>query len=190
MEPIQVLELVVSNLERLKIPYMVVGSFASSLYGPTRFTQDADFILSLNLDQVDAFLELFAKEFYVDRGLIERALKTRSSFNAIHFESSFKVDFFCLKNRGFDRQAFSRRQITQIHRSDLQAYVQTPDDTVVSKLDWYRQGGEVSESQWRDVIGVLKTQAGRLDLGYLRKWAAELGVADLLKRALEEAAGS
>jgi hypothetical protein len=54
------------------------------------------------------------------------------------------------------------------------------------KLKWYRQGGEVSENQWRDIIGVLKVQAGRLDLGYLQNWAAELGVSDLLERARQQ----
>jgi hypothetical protein len=47
-------------------------------------------------------------------------------------------------------------------------------------------GGEVSDRQWRDILGVLKTRAGELDLDYLRKWAIELKVADLLDRALKE----
>ncbi len=46
-------------------------------------------------------------------------------------------------------------------------------------------GGEVSERQWRDILGMLKTRAGDLDFGYLRKWAIELKVADLLERALQ-----
>lgn len=35
-------------------------------------------------------------------------------------------------------------------------------------------------------VGVLKTRAGELDLAYLRKWAGELNVNDLLERALRE----
>ena len=65
--------------------------------------------------------------------------------------------------------------------------MQTPEDAVLSKLDWYRMGGGVSETQWRDVIGILKTQSGQVDFGYLRKWAGELGLADLLERACREA---
>jgi hypothetical protein len=48
-------------------------------------------------------------------------------------------------------------------------------------------GGEVSDRQWRDIIGVLKTRVGELDLEYLRQWAVELHVSDLLERAMKEA---
>jgi hypothetical protein len=57
------------------------------------------------------------------------------------------------------------------------------------ELDWYRQGGEVSENQWQDAIGILKVKVGRLDLGYLQKWAKELGVFDSLLRARQEVGG-
>jgi hypothetical protein len=67
------------------------------------------------------------------------------------------------------------------------AYVASAEDTILAKLEWYRSGGEVSERQWLDVLGVLKVQAGWLDIHYLRNMAAELGVDDLLERAFEEA---
>jgi hypothetical protein len=65
--------------------------------------------------------------------------------------------------------------------------IATPEDVVVHKLSWFRAGGEVSERQWGDVVGVLRVQAGRLDLEHMRHWARELGVADLLHKALHEA---
>jgi len=46
------------------------------------------------------------------------------------------------------------------------------------------KGGEVSEQQWRDILGVIRVQHGKLDLAYLSHWAMELGVADLLEDAL------
>jgi hypothetical protein len=58
---------------------------------------------------------------------------------------------------------------------------------VLIKLEWFRKGGEVSTQQWRDVQGVLKVQGSRLDRAYLDKWAPEIGVADLLQRALHDA---
>jgi hypothetical protein len=188
MEPLQVLQRVISGLEALGIPYMLAGSFVSSLHGLARFTQDADLIVDLLPSQLDAFAQAFTSDFYVERGLIQQALKSGASFNIIHFESSFKVDFFVLSGQGFSREEFSRRVLRQLDpRSEFEAYVQTPEDAVLSKLDWYRRGGGISENQWRDVLGMLRQQAGRLDLVYLRKWADELGVNDLLDRACQEA---
>jgi hypothetical protein len=169
---------------------MLVGSFASSSHGFPRFTQDADLIAELDRNQVDAFIEAFSREFYVDRGLIEQAITNQTSFNIVHFESSFKVDFFLLRRGGYVEEEFSRRVLKQIDpRTNFAAYVQTAEDALLSKLAWYRQGGEVSQNQWRDAIGIMKVQAGRLDAGYLQKWAEELGISDLWLRARQEVAG-
>ena len=70
--------------------------------------------------------------------------------------------------------------------SERKGYVASAEDIILAKLEWYRLGGEVSDRQWRDILGVLKVQAGRVDLDYLRHWAAELKVDDLLQRALKE----
>jgi hypothetical protein len=169
---------------------MLVGSFASAFHGSPRLTQDADLMVRLNPNQVDGFIEAFSREFYVDRGQIEQAIMNQTSFNIIHLESSFKVDFFVWRRGGYVEEAFSRRVLEQVDpRTDFAAYVQTAEDTLLSKLDWFRQGGEVSENQWRDVIGILKIQAGRLDFGYVQKWAEELGISDLLLRARQEVTG-
>jgi hypothetical protein len=190
MEPLQILRVVVSALEKLGVPSMLVGSFASSSHGFPRLTQGADLIVQLNRNQVEGFVEAFSREFYFDRGMIEQAITNQTSFNLIHFESSFKVDFFLLRRGGYAEEEFSRRVLKQIDpRTDFAAYVQSAEDALLSKLQWYRQGGEVSENQWRDVIGILKIQAERLDVGYLQKWAEELGISDLLLRARQEVAG-
>jgi len=190
MEPLHILRMVISTLEKLGVPSMLVGSFASSSHGFPRLTQDADLITQLNQDQVDEFVAAFSKEFYLDRGQIGHAIANQTSFNIIHLESSFKVDFFVLRRGGYAEQEFSRRVLKQLDpRTDFAAYVQTAEAALLSKLDWYRQGGEVSENQWRDVIGILKVQAGRLDTAYLQKWAEELGISDLLLRARREVPG-
>ena len=58
---------------------------------------------------------------------------------------------------------------------------------ILAKLDGYRQGNQVSDRQWRDVLSIIAVQDERLDQSYLKLWAESLGVADLLRRALEEA---
>ena len=118
---------------------------------------------------------------------MKRAVRTRSSFNAIHSDSLFKVDFY-IAGRAFDREQLKRKQLATLRPdSNEHVYFSTPEDTILAKLNWFRGGNEVSERQWSDVIGVLKVQGNRLDFGYLHNWAGELGVDDLLNRALNEA---
>lgn len=65
-------------------------------------------------------------------------------------------------------------------------FVESPEDAILAKLVWRRAGNEVSERQWGDILDVVRVQRGRLDLAYLRKWAKELGVEDLLEPALKQ----
>jgi hypothetical protein len=99
----------------------------------------------------------------------------------------FKVYVLFPKARPFDRIHFQRR-VEQLFATnpEQKAFMTTAEDIILAKLEWYRLGNEISDRQWRDILGVLKVQAGRLDLDYLRQWAAELNVADLLERALIE----
>ncbi len=186
-EPIAVTLLVVEVFDRLGIPYLIGGSLASALHGVVRTTLDTDLVADVKFEQVDSFVETLGEAFYVDAGAIRDAIARRSSFNMIHLETMFKVDVFISKGRPFERMQFERRLLQVMTDSDRSAYVSSAEDIILAKLEWYRKGGEVSERQWRDVLGVLKVQQGRLDLDYLRRWAVDLRVEELLLRALAEA---
>ena len=186
-EAVNVLMLVVEAFDRLRIPYLVGGSMASALHGVTRSTIDADIVAEIKPEHAQALVKELGEEFYADEEMILDATLHRSSFNLIHLMTMFKVDVFVRKERPFDQVQFQRREelVFTIDPNQI-AFVATAEDTILAKLEWYRQGGEVSDRQWRDILGVLKVQAGRLDLDYLQKWAVELNVADLLQRALKE----
>lgn len=94
---------------------------------------------------------------------------------------------FLPKDRPFDRQQLERRVAERvIPDSGETLWILTAEDVILAKLDWFRQGGEVSQRQWRDVLGVIKTQEGRLDREYLLQGAEQLDVSNLLLRALRE----
>jgi hypothetical protein len=186
-DPMEILAMVVSLLDTLQIPYLVGGSFASSLHGATRSTRDADIVALLTLDQGQQFASALDSEFYADEEAIRRAIAAKRSFNVIHPDSSFKVDIFVAKPSEFESSEFERRQKIELSPGLPPVYVATAEDTILAKLRWYRLGNEVSDQQWRDLLTVTKVQRARLDLPYLRHWAVELGVADLLARALEAA---
>jgi hypothetical protein len=186
-QAVEITLLVTNTLEALDIPYLIGGSLASVAYGIVRTTVDADLVVDLPTVLVSQFVQALQKEFYVDLFSILDAIEHRSSFNLLHFSTGFKVDIFITKQRPFDQAQFERREMIAIGGESTQvAWVASAEDTILAKLEWFRRGGEVSERQWRDVLGVLKVQDKGLDLGYLRKWASSLQVLDLLERALSE----
>jgi len=186
--PVQILTQVIRLLDTLNIPYMIGGSFASSVHGMGRHTRDVDLVIDLAPNQVDALVHGLERDFYVSREGIQEALHDHDAFNAIHLDSTFKIDFFILGTSPFDREEFRRRETHQPMESEGPGLVfKTPEDTILRKLEWYRAGGEVSEQQWRDVLGVLAVCRARLDDAYLDRWAASLELTNLLARARHEA---
>jgi len=187
-EPVFITLLVTEVLERLQIPYLIGGSFASTAYGRVRTTQDADIVAKMEPGHVRLLVQALGDDFYVDEVMIHEAIKRNTSFNLIHFQTMFKVDIFIPKGRPFDEQQLSRRLERVIDEdSGRKAYFASAEDTILSKLEWFRMGGGVSEQQWRDIQGVLQLRKDELDIVYLRTWAATLHVGDLLEQALQEA---
>ncbi|MFQ5418984.1 MAG: hypothetical protein ACE5FD_02740 [Anaerolineae bacterium] len=186
-EALQVTLRVTNLLDELGIPYVIGGSMASIIHGMLRTTMDVDIVANMQPEQVSPFVSGLQDAFYADEQMIQQAIQRQSSFNLIHLHTMFKVDIFIPKQRPFDQQQLERRIAERIGPdSDAQIWVLSAEDIVLAKLDWFRLGGEVSERQWRDILGVLKTQKDAMDIDYLQQWAQSLGVADLMERALKE----
>jgi hypothetical protein len=174
-------------LDQLGIPYQVGGSFASSAHGMYRASADADFVIDPDAAQLVSLAAALANDFYVTQSAMDEALTHRSTFNAIHNDSSFKIDFFIRGDRPFDVEELRRSVSQPLEPGSGQAVrIKSAEDTILRKLEWFRRGGEISERQWRDVLGVLAAVGKCLDDAYLDRWASELGVADLLERARGE----
>ncbi len=181
------LEPLVEALEELGVPYHIGGSVASSLYGLPRLTIDVDIIADLRLEQVRPLVLRLQTDYYIDEDMIRDAIRRRSSFNVIHLDTMLKVDVYIPKSRSFDQEELRRVQQEVLLEGTRPFNVASPEGTILNKLEWYRMGGEVSDRQWNDILGVLKVQGTHLDMAYLQRWAANLKVTDLLERALVDA---
>ena len=172
---------VLEVLRGLGVRHYVGGSIASSAHGVPRSSIDADVVAELLPRHAALFAATLRGAYYVSEERVRDAVSRRGSFNVIHLETMVKVDVFVSRDRPFDRRAFDRaRPATPEEGNEIP--VSSPEDTILAKLEWFRRGGEVSERQWADVIGVLRAGGAR-DEAYLQGGAAELGVADLLERA-------
>jgi hypothetical protein len=190
-EALLVTSYVAMLLDRLKVPYAVVGSLASSLHGIPRSTQDADILAALDEGHLSPLLEALTGAFYVDPERVRGAIAAGRAFNVIHLPTMFKIDLFVPASDPFVRSELARRQRVRValdQERSVELWFASPEDAVLHKLTWYRLGGETSDRQWGDVLGVLRVQGSALDREYLDRWASGLGVSDLLERARRDLA--
>ncbi len=182
------LDAVIACFEKLGIEYCIGGSVASSAYGIARATMDVDLVANVKAAQVDRFVQALETDYYIDAGMIREAIRGSTSFNLIHLETMIKIDVFIVKDRPYDSQALARRQGDTLDEDNSREfYLYSPEDVILNKLQWYQGGGEVSEQQWKDVLGVLKVQGPKLDLEYLKYWASRLNLTELLSRSYDDA---
>lgn len=167
---------VLEALGRLDIPYMLTGSFVSNYYGEPRSTHDIDLVVQISPARAAQLEAALTPDFVVSDA--RAAVAARQTFNAIHVASSFKVDFWPLREAPFDREAFARRRTTRLF--GRQVSIPTAEDLVLQKLCWAKETG--SPQQHRDVVAILRGQQDALDWKHLWRWADTLGVRPELDR--------
>ncbi len=183
-----VLEPVIRLLDTCGIDYYIGGSLASMAYGEPRTTMDVDLVAALKESDAATIHSELREDFYIDVGQIRDAIQRRSCFNLVSLSTSFKVDIFVRQERPYSLNEFTRRVRIKVGADpDLFGWFASAENILLNKLEWYRLGGETSDRQWRDVVGILKVQLDSLEQAYLSEWARELGVADLLERAKTDA---
>lgn len=190
-DPLRVALVVARIFERLGVSYVTAGSFASSLHGEPRSTDDVDIVADLRPTHVAGLAAALGEGWYVSPEAVRDAVSGGGSFNAIDLATGVKVDVFVVGTDPFDAQRVASGTTVALGPgSGTELRVDTAEHTVLRKLEWFRRGGETSDRQWRDVLGIMRAQGDRLDRVALTKWAGRLGVTDLLRRALTEAGES
>lgn len=184
LDPVAVALHVGALMDALGVRWVVGGSMASAAHGGPRATQNVDMVVELRRKHEKHFLEALDRDYYIDTEAVSDAGRNAGSFNAVHFTSGIKVAFFVAGDDAFETERLNQRQRVDMPGGPL--YVDTAENTLLRKLEWYRRGGEVSERQWRDVQAIARIQGDRLDRERLRVWAVRLGVTDLLERLLTE----
>lgn len=175
--------------QAIQIEYHIGGSVASSAHGIPRTTLDVDLVANMGAHHVAQMVQSLQATYYIDAAMIENAIKTETSFNLIHLETIIKIDVFILKKDAFAQQAMKRAVEGNLNIGEAEPFpvrFSSPEDIVLHKLSWFRLGGEQSERQWKDILGVLKIQGDSLDYEYMHNWAKQQNVDDLLVQAIAE----
>jgi hypothetical protein len=175
---IDFLKRLLKKLSESGISFMLVGSVAAGYHGHPRTTMDIDTVVEGDTESLRRFARSLGEGYYFDEEEIEQAVKFQRAFNIIDEASGYKADLIIRKNRPFSQTEFSRR--LKIEILDMEAGMATPEDVILSKLEWSKLGS--SERQWQDALQVAQTQAKNLDRAYIEKWSHELGVYDLWER--------
>lgn len=173
LEELAVLKEVGDRLDAAQLPFMLTGSFAMTYYGQPRMTRDLDLVVAVAQDDVDAVVAVFSPEFYIDAEDVKGAVASQKLFNLMHYATGIKVDLIVRKSAEYRQVEFSRRQPVEIR--GIRTWIVTREDLILSKLVWAKEAD--SELQRRDVRMLLDQT---VDWTYLDRWAARLGVNELL----------
>ena len=168
-----------TRLREAEIAYMVAGSFASAYHGIPRSTHDIDLVVDVDAASLERLIAAFPEEqYYLSADAARDALSRRAQFNIIDLATGWKADLIVRKERPFSRIEFERREKARV--LGVEIFVATAEDAILSKLEWSQMGE--SERQLEDARGIMAVKGGALDRIYLAKWAASLGVEDLLRK--------
>lgn len=173
---------VIERLESAGLTYAITGSIASNYWGIPRATHDLDVVVVLQPDQVPQVIAAFPDPYYLSDLAIQDAVSTGSMFNVIDTMTGFKVDFWVFKGDPFNQSMINRRRREEV-LPGRPAFVGSPEDVLLHKLLWSKI--TPSERQLGDAAGIVEVQQGKLDLPYMRHWAAQQSTSDLLEEVLQ-----
>lgn len=180
-DPIDALTDALIRLDDAGVGYMITGSVAALFYGLNRYTEDTDIVIDLDASHVDRMMAAFSGDYYIDRAMIEGAVRDAEMFNVISLRFGGKFDFIPLREEPAQRVRFDRRLVHDWH--GYPAWVISPPDLVLSKLEWARESR--SQRQFADIRAIMAS--GFVDEAdqYFQRWLRQLDLAELLDACRE-----
>ena len=180
----------IDTLEQLGVVYAIGGSVAAMIYSEPRLTIDVDLMIDAPLEKLEQLVrEIQSWQIYVSplEAIIETGLPYGMPFNVIDGSLGAKADLYIARDTGLDASALARRRrLPWDTQTGAEAWFLSPEDVILYKLSYYRQGGEVAQKHPTDIAKMLALIGPELDLVYIEKWAKEIGVADLWQALWDE----
>ncbi len=176
---IKTLEWVCKKLDYANIPYMITGGSAVGFWGHIRSTMDIDIVIQIEADTIDRFLQSLEEDAYINIETTRKLISNKKMFNVIHNSTCFKVDFIPLQEDIYEVKKFNNR--TKIAIQDIEIYVISPEDLIISKLLWSKKTGE-SERQIKDCESIYRLNSESLNIDYMKKWVKELHIEDKFEK--------
>ncbi|HWL92101.1 MAG TPA: hypothetical protein VNT79_01080 [Phycisphaerae bacterium] len=172
----QILLDAVSVLERLRIPYAIMGGFAARAWGLPRPTYDADIAIAAGTEELQKLFDGLEQEGFDippehRTGFLDvLAGFKKAKVNRFVDRNVWHTDFFLAQGE-FLNSALARARETKIGLKTVR--VMAPEDIILLKLIASRRK-DLADIE--EIMGVCRD----LDVPYLRNWAKSLGVADRL----------
>lgn len=187
-DPGEIARILHAVFESLNISYYITGGVCATAYGDPRTTRDLDVVIEIERSEIMPLVQrLEAEGFYCPPGAVEDIQLGRARVLSVtHMQLVLNADIVLNADTEFDRSKMNRRRLEAIGLDESERFwLSSPEDVILAKLLWGRRSQ--SEKQWRDVLGVLKVQGDQLNFVYLTQWAEQLGLTDLIERAIAEA---
>jgi hypothetical protein len=145
---------------------------------------DVDLVAAIAPSQAEPLAAALGRNWYAEPSQMREGISRGQSFNLIFIPTADKFDIFpATADFHFAQLQRATLETVAVSGENLECPVATAEDIMIAKLQWYRMGGETSERQWNDIVGIVSLNPS-LDRPYLQTWAARLRVTDLLERAL------
>jgi hypothetical protein len=190
MEQIELIRHAAQTLGALAIPYALVGSWGSGIYGEPRFTRDIDIVLDLKLPLVPQFCAAFPDdEFYLSEEAARDAVRSRFQFNVIHPGSGNKIDFMLTRPESWSATQLERRRRIEFRLGEesFDVYVAAPEDVILGKLWYFAEGG--GDRHLRDIAGILRVTGEGVDRAEVERWATKLGYLEIWQQIVAKVDG-